>query len=178
MIRMIHPTPCNFRSANAAHRRMFRMCGGFCVLTLALSAQPVTTFAKLKSLAGDWAGTAPNGRTVKVKYEVTAGGAAVIETRHPYGEPSMITVFFLNGAELGAAHYCSSGVHPRLRSKTTKDGVEFSFVDAINLKSANEGHIHGFKFRFVSDSEMEQVWTWRINGKSEDGLFPLRRVHR
>ena len=49
-------------------------------------------FEKLKSLAGQWQGTKPDGKPVTVTYQIASGGNSLVETIEPSGEPSMIKI--------------------------------------------------------------------------------------
>jgi len=71
-------------------------------------------FEKLKSLAGVWQSKSPDGHPLSISYEVVAGGSAVMETRVPVNEPSMISIFHLDGEKLRMTHYCSIGNQPRM----------------------------------------------------------------
>lgn len=134
-------------------------------------------FEKLKSLVGKWTGVGPSGLTLVVTYELVSGGQAVVETRVPKGEPSMVSIFHLDNDELMMTHYCSVGNQPRMKADLTSPGtIEFSMIDVTGLSSENEGHMYGLRFDFDDPSHLRQLWTWREDGKNLPAAFTLERV--
>src|SRR5579862_7134048 len=134
-------------------------------------------FDKLKSLAGDWQAKGPNG-LIMVSYRIVSGGTAVMETRTPPNEPSMITVFHVDHQRLVLTHFCSVGNQPRMIAQAFASGVErlsFSFLDATNLASPSEGHMRGLTFTFLDQDHVTQVWTWRRDGTDIPMHFNLER---
>ena len=135
-------------------------------------------YEKLKSLEGEWKGIGPNDLQLNVTYEIVSGGQAVIETRVPVGEPSMVTVFHLDGDALMMTHYCSAGNQPRMRATVLSDKiVDFTMIDVTNLATPNEGHMHGLRFDFEDDTHFRQLWMWRQNGSDGPAAFQLERVN-
>lgn len=134
-------------------------------------------FEKLKSLVGEWTGQGPGGLTVDVSYELVSGGHAVVETRVPKGEPSMVSIFHLDNDELMMTHYCSVGNQPRMKANVTTPGaIEFSMIDVTGLESESEGHMHGLRFDFDDSSHLRQLWIWRQDGENMPAAFSLERV--
>jgi len=154
-------------------------------LLFLLSSSPVRAqysasdgYEKLKSLEGEWTGIGPNDLQLSVTYQIVSGGQAVIETRVPVGEPSMVTVFHLDGDSLMMTHYCSAGNQPRMRTTVlSKNIIDFTKVDVTNLASASEGHMQGLRFEFEDDMHFRQLWTWRQDGADLPAAFQLQRVN-
>lgn len=124
-------------------------------------------FAKLKSLAGDWTGTAgqPDGSPAKSNYRVVSGGTAVQETLFPGTPHEMISVFFLKNGRLVLTHYCSIGNQPEMACvKETATELVFEFTGGSNLDPAKDGHIHGCTIRFVGPDQIEEEWRYFENG--------------
>ena len=98
-----------------------------------------------------------------------AGGSVVLFTSfdaHP-GE-TMITAVHLNGDELMLTHYCIAGNQPRMTATSmSEDGREvvFTFRDATNLTSRDQGHMDKAVFRFIKDDQYTSQWTWYQDGK-------------
>jgi hypothetical protein len=119
-------------------------------------------FETLKALEGRWRGVDAKGRGVDVSVEVVSGGTAVLETMAPEGEPTMVTVFHLDGDEIGLTHYCSSGNQPRLRAAVAAQGTDpigdlrFRFRDATNLETPTAGHIDGLTITFRDPDHIRQ----------------------
>jgi hypothetical protein len=102
-------------------------------------------YRRFQDLAGVWRGESTRGWDEEVSFRVIAGGSAVVETSfgaHP-GE-TMLTLFSLNRGELELTHYCVAKNQPHLRATEFAEGgrqVTFTFVDAGNLRSRDEGHM-------------------------------------
>jgi hypothetical protein len=155
-----------------------------CVSTIALSqsamqkpdAQPASadqTFARLKTLAGTWKGTAGMGpgmsAPVRVTLRVTSGGAALMHEMVPEGrsdDPSNgdddpLTVLYVDGDRLMLTHYCDSGKNrPRMVGKLSPDGKSIAF-DFLDLSGGNtNGHMHQAVFTFIDADHHTEDWTY------------------
>ena len=137
-------------------------------------------FERFKLLAGEWEGKeqGKEGFDVRVKYKVTAGGSAVVETLLPGTDHEMVTVIHRDGDDLLLTHYCMLGNQPQMKASGKGDDnkVEFKFVRATNMKSEKEMHMHDVAFTFVNDDTLRVEWTNFKDGK--DGgrvLFELKR---
>ena len=151
----------------------------FVLFSTSVRAQgsPEEAFVKLKSLVGEWTGEGPNGLLLDVTYELVSGGQAVVETRVPKGEPSMVSIFHLDNDALMMTHYCSVGNQPRMRANIVSEGaIEFSMIDVTGLSSDNEGHMHGLRIDFDDASHLRQLWTWQEDRKNLPAAFTLARV--
>jgi hypothetical protein len=125
-----------------------------------------------KQLAGDWVGTATSpirgAQEVQVRYQVTAGGSAVVETLFPGTDHEMLTVIHRDGDDLLLTHYCMLGNQPQMKAAATGDAnkVEFKFVRATNLKSDKDMHMHDATFTFVDKDTLKAEWTHFKDGKA------------
>ncbi|MBV8199018.1 MAG: hypothetical protein JOZ15_00185 [Acidobacteria bacterium] len=135
-------------------------------------------FDHLKSLAGNWEAKTPDGKVEKVTYEVDAAGTAVVERLQPEGESPMVTVYYPDGSQVMMTHYCTLGNHPRMRTAgaATGDSLSFAFVDATNMKSENDAHMHGLKITFADADHFSQTWTMKKDGKEIPFTFKFERV--
>lgn len=165
-------------------KRYSFMLLSFAVIVLwASSAQPQSQaaagFEKLKSLAGAWQGAGTDGKMRTATYQLLAGGTAVMETLLPEDEPSMITVYYIDGDRLMMTHFCSAGNQPRMRAAVAAGEIQkldFVFLDATNLPKPTAGHIHRLRLAFQDQHHLAQTWTWREDGKEiSDTLSFIRQ---
>lgn len=141
-------------------------------------SQAAASFEKLKTLAGEWQGAGADGKMRTVTYQLISGGTAVLETMTPAGEPSMVTVYYLDGDRLLLTHFCSAGNQPRLRAASPAGEIkklDFDFLDATNLAPPAAGHIHRLRLAFQDQHHLAQTWTWREAGKEMVDTFNLTR---
>lgn len=110
------------------------------------------SFEKLKLLAGSWDSDNPKLR-LTVKFRVTSNGSALLSEMLDERD-HMITMFHLDDGRLMATHYCAAGNQPRMLGKTSADGntVEFDFLDATNLNSTQDGHMHRLIITMIDSS--------------------------
>jgi len=135
-------------------------------------------FARLASLVGTWHGTTSEGKKVTSTYELVSNGSAIMERLSPGSEPDMITMYHRDGDHLMMTHYCSAGNQPRMRAEpsgTEGNVIRFSFLDATNLKSPDDGHMQKLVFIFRDKDHMTQEWTWREKGQEKTVQFELTR---
>ena len=137
-------------------------------------AQSNPAFETMKSLAGEWKGTGHDGNSVTITYAVVSGGTAVLETM---ANPPMLTTYYLDGDSLMLTHYCMANNQPRMKAASQKGKViEFRFVDATNMKSADAGHMKDMTLTVDDANHIQQAWTWSDKGKTETHAFKLERV--
>ena len=153
------------------------ICVVACFLATDLWAQSSHAFDKLKTLEGNWKGM-NNGQPVEISYELMSGGSALVETLMPKDEPTMVTVYHLDGDKLMMTHYCSAGNQPRMVADISSDDNElnFEFVEVTNLKDDSDGHMIGLKIIFDDQDHFQQVWTWSKDDKQTPGNFEFERV--
>jgi hypothetical protein len=137
-------------------------------------------FDQFKRLAGDWVGTKPgkDGQPMHVRYQVTSGGSAVVETISPGGAHEMVTVIHPDGADLLLTHYCMLGNQPHMRATANgaSNKVEFKFIKATNMKSPKDMHMHDATYTFVDNDTLRSEWTHYVDGKNAGAMaFELKR---
>jgi hypothetical protein len=151
------------------------------------STPAAAALAKLRGLAGEWSGTyewsgARNGGgTLSVAYSVTGRGSAVIETLIQEGEPTMTSVYHLDGADLRMTHYCGSQNQPRLKSSRIdpeRGEIDFAFVDVTNLASPAAGHVHGAEIRMPDPDRLTIVFLFLAGDQKSTERIELRRASR
>jgi hypothetical protein len=148
------------------------------LFTAALAQSPAQTeFTQLKSLAGAWEGKTRNGEPVKVDYQLTAGGSALMSTIHEHGD--MISLFHLDGADkLLLTHYCSMGNQPRMVASASPDGktVRFKFLDATNLSSPDAGRMDSVVIAMAGPDHHTEEWNFKDHDKVVTEVFDLQRT--
>ena len=126
-------------------------------------------FERFKKLEGQWLGRSTKGWEEKVSLRTIARGSVVVENSfdaHP--NETMMTMFYLDGERLMLTHYCVAGSQPRLHATSFEEegrAITFTFLDATNLKSRDQGHMDKAVFRFVDDDHFTTQWTWYQSGK-------------
>ncbi len=137
------------------------------------------SFDRLKTLAGEWEGTAGNGKAATSTYRLVSGGSALEETLTVGSEETMVTIYHLNGERVMMTHYCPAGNQPRMVGTPDPNNpnvIAFKFLDATNLASAEAGHMRNLVLTLVDKDHFTQQWTWHEKGKDDTwDLFKLTR---
>ncbi len=166
---------------------------GLAVATL-LSAAPgiaetpttsaAAALAKIRGLAGEWSGTyewsgaQTGGGTLTVQYSLTARGSAVTETLIQESEPTMMSVYHLDGGDLRMTHYCGARNQPRLKASRIdpdRGEIDFAFVDVTNLASPTAGHVHGAHLRMPDPDHLTIVFDFLAGEKRSTERIELKR---
>ena len=156
------------------------------VALLCMAAIPVmaqskaqASFDKLKTLVGEWEGTAAAGVPSKISYRVVSNGSVLEETMKNGTEDTMVTIYHLDGDRLMVTHYCGAGNQPRMVAMPDPSKLNvfaFKFQDATNLSSSQAGHMRDLVLTLVDEAHITQQWTWREKGKKDKmELFKLTR---
>jgi hypothetical protein len=137
-------------------------------------------FERLKALAGDWEGKVPGYEgNHSVQYRVTSAGNTVIESLFAGAPHEMVSVYFLEGADLVMTHYCSGANQPRLRldrGASSADELRFAFDGGTNFDPAKDVHVHAGRIRIVDGERLDEEWEFFGNGQRQSsGRFLLRR---
>ena len=136
-------------------------------------------FDQLKALTGTWQAKTSDGKlAMKASYEVYGNGTAVVETLSGMGESPMVTVYYPDGSQVMLTHYCTMGNQPRMRTSDAGGGkqLSFGFVDATNMKSPDDTHMHGLKVTFADRDHFSQEWTMKKDGKDVGDTFTFERT--
>ena len=143
--------------------------------SIGLAETPKGAWEQLKSLAGDWEGTA-DGKPASVSYKVVSSGTAVMETIDGSDAMQMVTMYHPDGKNFLMTHYCSMGNQPRLRSKGLENGkMTFSYVDAANLKSPGEMRMTHLVMSFPDSDHLLMEWTATMGDKEKAASFAFTR---
>ena len=160
---------------------IFLVFGQGCALNLAGQSTPAGTgFEKLKSLAGEWEGTANEGGKdfpVTTSFRVVSDGSALLNDLMAGTPHEMITMFHINGNELMATHYCAAHNQPRFVLAPSGDPkvMDFEFKDATNLSSPTAPHMVRVKFTIVNANHHIEDWTFLANGQKVTRRFDFHR---
>jgi hypothetical protein len=141
------------------------------LLTSPLTAEVEAThaFEQLKRLVGQWEGKREDGSTATASYRLSGNDSFLIEEFDvvEHDGYDMSTMYHLDGDRLMLTHYCMAKNQPRMTADLSSSNLEtinFTFLDATNLKSAADGHMHSAVFNFLDEQSMEQAWTFRKDG--------------
>lgn len=135
----------------------------------------------LKQLAGQWVRLDEQGEpTDKVvsEYRVTAAGSAVVEVLFPGSEHEMVTVYYQDGADLLLTHFCAAGNQPRMKCVAGDDPqvLVFDFVDATNMRSMGDHHMHAGTIKIIGSDRLESQWQAHRDGQPHELVkFQLAR---
>jgi len=139
-------------------------------------------FEKLKGLAGEWDGKGGHGDQsipASVVYRSGSNGTIVTEVLFPGTDHEMMTVYYLQGSDLMATHYCGAGNQPHFKldlAKSTPTELVFAFDGGTNLDPAKDGHVHDGRIAFTADGQLDNAWSFYMGGeKKGDNTFHLTR---
>ena len=138
-------------------------------------------FGRLKGLEGTLdalPGTSPfPGDGATIEYSVTSAGHTLVETLFPGTPQEMVTLYTLDGGHLVLTHYCAFGNQPRMRAvEAGENGLRFQFVDAGDMTSLEDGHMHGLVLTFLDDDRFRAVWeSWEDGAPAGEAVFDVER---
>jgi hypothetical protein len=143
-------------------------------------AQSSASFDKLKSLAGEWEGSATEGGKeipATSSFRVVSDGSVLMNVLAAGTPHEMVTMFHMDGSDLLATHYCAAHNQPRFRLASTPDPnvFVFEFKDATNLAGAAAPHMVGVKLRLVDANHHYEDWTFLANGQTSTRRFDFHR---
>ena len=145
---------------------------------------PSPDFDRLKSLAGDWEGTAragadPKTLVTRASIKVVSAGSAVMLTTDPDGKYEMVTMFHRDGEALLATHYCAAMNQPRMKARggSPAGTLAFDFLDGTNL-GPHPGRMQALLLTLPDADHQTQTWTYRGEGQESTMTFDLKRTRR
>jgi hypothetical protein len=129
-------------------------------------------FARLSALAGDWTGTFDNGRAHRVNYRLSAGGTVLVETWALAPGRESITMYYVDGDDLFATHYCPQGNQPRLRwiPDANSDRFYFSLKDGGNLSVPGGWHQQLMWLKLDAADSFSRSETYVENGSTAEQI--------
>ena len=111
-------------------------------------------------------------------YHVTAAGSAVVEVLFPGTDHEMVTVYYQDGDDLLLTHYCAAGNQPRMKCRAGSDPnqLAFEFVDATNMRSMRDRHMHASMLTIVDQRHIQAKWQGYADGQPAEAVtFDLVR---
>lgn len=134
---------------------------------------------QLAELVGCWRGKGPNGLGAKVSYELGSDKTALLETMWIENNPTMYTMYYLDGQVPMAHHFCSYGNQLRMRAEPGGAGkLDFLLIDSTNLPSRHENHVYYAKFTFEDRDHFAVEWGLHHDGRNLRQPYVFRRVAR
>jgi hypothetical protein len=138
-------------------------------------------FDKMKELVGFWEGKADMGKgmeQIRVTYELTSAGNAIVE-RFDLGRPhEMVTVYHDYNGKLAMTHYCSLGNQPHMELRNPgENNMTFVLSEKTpGIVSLNETHMHALTIAVDGKDSITQTWTLYDKGmKKSDVVVKLTR---
>ena len=141
--------------------------------------QPNPGFEKMKSLSGEWEGSASEGgQTIpaRVVVHVVSDGSAIMHELDPGGPHNMITMIHTDGPDLMATHYCAGHNQPRMKLVPSDDpkSLFFDFKDGTNI-APGDTHMQSVRFTFVDADHHYEDWSSIYHGKISTMRFEFHR---
>jgi len=127
-------------------------------------------FARLKTLQGTWESAGTKGQKATTTFELVARGTVLAER---YANPAlpgggeMLTAYHVDGDALMLTHYCIANNQPTLRAArfdAGRDEIQFEFVRATNLASADAGHMRRARYQLIDANHFVTEWEYYENG--------------
>ena len=128
------------------------------------ASNAAAAFDSLKTLTGTWEFKGPDGKPSQVSWRLISDGSALMEEM-PH--ENMVTMYHLNNGSLLMTHYCSAHNQPRMQAEISADGktITFNFLDATNLASPSDGHMHKMVLTFQDKDHFSEQWFFSKDGK-------------
>jgi len=133
----------------------------------------------VKTLAGTWESTGPEGTAVASVFTVCSGGSAVREVMMPGTPSEMTNMYTMDGATMVMTHYCAMGNQPHMRAHAGSDPkvIRLESDGVSDLKTAQESYMGAVTFTFVDADHLKADWQQLKDGKmvGEPTTFTLTR---
>jgi hypothetical protein len=159
--------------------------GPLTVLSGEQMGPPIThsgDFERMKDLVGVWEGKADMGKgmeTLRVTYELTSAGNAIVE-KFAAGQPhEMVTVYHDFGGKLAMTHYCSLGNQPHMELKNSGESTMMFMLSekSPGLATISEMHMHALTIVVDGKDNITETWSLYDKGaKKSDVTVKLARV--
>ena len=144
------------------------------VLAMGADNSAAPAFEQLKTLAGTWERTAPDGKTHTSTWALIASDSVMMETMQP---ENVVTMYYLDGGRLMNTHYCMAKNQPRMVADVSPDGktIAFKFLDITNLASPDAFHMRGITMKLEGPGHFSQQWFYRKDGKDQTATYSYTR---
>ena len=165
-------------------RFSYSIPAAICLLALPLFSQsapvsPSPALEKLKTLAGTWRakGMGKSGKVTNTEFAILSKGNCLQEDMNEDTLEWMLTLYCADSEGILMTHYCAAGNQPRMKAANwTGDTLAFEYLDAGNLASPDEGHMHKLVILIKDKRHFSATWTYRDHGKDVSDSFEYTRV--
>jgi hypothetical protein len=134
---------------------------------------------RVKTLAGTWESTGPDGTAVASVFTVGSGGSAVREVMMPGTPQEMTNMYTMDGPTMVMTHYCAMGNQPHMRAHAGSDPkvIRLESDGVSGLKSAEEEYMGAVTLTFVDADHLKADWQQFQGGKTagEPMTFTMTR---
>lgn len=149
------------------------------VVAKASEQQRKNLLDQVKTLAGEWETTGPNGKKQLTSvFTVTSGGACVREVMMPGTPHEMTNMYHMDGDALVMTHYCAAGNQPRMRAKAGQPGtIAFTF-ESVTDYNPGETCMADVTMTWNGPDKLKVDWRTfaKESGKLDDhAIFELTR---
>ena len=161
--------PAALPRASACGRRASLTAPSALRLELVERSPAQLAFERLCALTGSWEGKSSAGWTARIELELIARGSVLLERSNFEAHPgeTMLTLFHRDGPDLVLTHYCVAGNQPRLvATEITPDSLRFTFRDATNLASRDQGHMDEAVIHLEGPDAFSSQWSFYQDGKT------------
>jgi len=140
---------------------------------------PPPPVKNLANLQGCWVGKrAGDGLGAKVTYELGSDKTALLETIWIEKNPTMYTMYYLDGNVAMAHHFCSYGNQLQMKSESLDkpETLSFKLTGSSNMPSPEMNHVFSIKFTFLGEDRFDVLWGLHHNGRDIPQLYHFTRV--
>jgi hypothetical protein len=136
-------------------------------------------YDKMKTLVGSWEGKVNEGGTAlktNARFQLVSDGSALAAWLGEGSPHEMVTMFYMDGNQLMATHYCAAHNQPRmvLVNGGDQNRLVFKFKDGTNIQP-DAGHMQQVAFVIDDTNHHIEEWTYLQNGKKDTTRFDFRR---
>jgi len=153
------------------------------VVRAATPEQNAALLDRVKSLAGTWEGTTPDGTSGHTTFQVTSAGTAVREIIFPGTPMEMTNMYTMDGPDLLMTHYCAAGNQPHMKAAANAPGsnnntIAFKSVGVSNLTKPDEMYMGEMTITFIDADHIRQHWQSLKSGKPSDDNLTVELTRR
>ena len=137
--------------------------------------------SRMRGLAGIWKIEHPKSereKDLRILFQVIAADSVVVETFVRKKSQPTQTVYHRDGSRLIATHYCAQGNQPRLQysRQSTRQRLEFEFLDATNLESNSQSHPIHLSFDLEDEQHVRREEVYSAEGQTDTTVYSLVRT--
>jgi hypothetical protein len=112
---------------------------------------------RVKTLAGTWEASGPDGTHVASVFTVSSNGSVVREIMLPGTAHEMTNMYTMDGPTLVMTHYCAMGNQPHMRAHASSDPkvIKFEPDGVSDLKNAEQGYMGAMTLTLVDADHLK-----------------------